>query len=85
MKNKKLILKFARRLENFKLDEIITLSELAEDEVKNLLKVLIDEKQLKLNKDVYFYIYPKKVQKMSRKDDLVGKDRYLWQQVTLAP
>lgn len=24
-------------------------------------------------------------QKMSRKDDLVGKDRYLWQQVTLAP
>lgn len=88
MKNKKLILKFARRLEKFKLDEIITLSELAEDEVKNFLNVLIDEKHLKLNKDTYFYIYPKKVQNMSRKEtysqeydtdfeSMDGYDKYL--------
>ncbi len=66
--NRKLILKFAQRLEKFKLEEMISLSELEESEVISALKNLVDEKLLKLNKDVYFYIYPKKVQKMSRKD-----------------
>ena len=86
--NRKLILKFAQRLEKFKLEEMISLSELEESEVINTLKNLVDEKLLKLNKDVYFYIYPKKVQKMSRKDSyaqeydtdfetMEGYDQYL--------
>lgn len=66
--NRKLILKFAQRLEKFKLEEMISLSELDESEVKNTLNNLLDEKLLKLNKGIYFYIYPKKVQKMSRKE-----------------
>ena len=50
--NRKLILKFAQRLEKFKLEEMISLSELEESEVISALKNLVDEKLLKLNKYV---------------------------------
>ena len=41
MKNKDLIIKVARRLDKFNLDEIIVVSELQEQEVKEILSNLI--------------------------------------------
>ena len=43
MKNKDLIIKVARRLDKFNLDEIIVVSELQEQEVKAILADLIKE------------------------------------------
>ena len=41
MKNKDLIIKIARRLDKFSLDEIITISEFQEQEVKDILSDLL--------------------------------------------
>lgn len=55
MKNKDLIIKVARRLDKFNLDEIIVVSELQEQEVKEILSDLIKEKVIIKNNDNYFF------------------------------
>ncbi len=59
MNNKDLIIKFARRLERFRIGEIVALSELSEDEVLFELDALLAEKIIVKNNDFYFYIYQK--------------------------
>lgn len=55
MKNKDLIIKVARRLDKFNLDEIIVVSELQEQEVKEILSDLIKEQVIIKNNDNYFF------------------------------
>ena len=62
MKNKDLIIKIARRLDKFSLDEIITISELQEQEVKDILSDLLKTQLIIKNNDTYFF-NPKKISK----------------------
>lgn len=62
MKNKDLIIKIARRLDKFSLDEIITVSELQEQEVKDILSDLLKSQVIIKNNDTYFF-NPKKISK----------------------
>lgn len=55
MKNKDLIIKVARKLDKFNLDEIIVVSELQEQEVKEILSDLIKEQVIIKNNDNYFF------------------------------
>ncbi len=66
--NKDLILIFAKRLEKFSTDEMIAISELEEKVVTEALDKLVEEKQLNLRGETYFYIYPKKPETNSRKE-----------------
>lgn len=66
MKNKDLIIKLARRLDKFSLDEIITLSELQEQEVKDILSDLLKSQVIIKNNDTYFF-NPKKISKTEYK------------------
>ena len=56
MKNKDLIIKVARRLDKFNLDEIIVISELQEQEVKAILSDLIKEQVIIKSSNKYFFI-----------------------------
>ena len=62
MKNKDLIIKTARRLDKFSLDEIIVVSELQEKEVKDILSDLLKSQVIIKNNDTYFF-NPKKISK----------------------
>ena len=55
MKNKDLIIKVARRLDKFNLDEIIVVSELQEQEVKEILSDLIKEQVIIKSSNKYFF------------------------------
>lgn len=63
MKNKDLIIKIARRLDKFSLDEIITVSELQEQDVKDILSDLLKSQVIIKNNDTYFF-NPKKTPKI---------------------
>lgn len=62
MKNKDLIIKIARRLDKFSLDEIITISEFQEQDVKDILSDLLKSQVIIKNNDTYFF-NPKKISK----------------------
>lgn len=62
MKNKDLIIKIARRLDKFSLDEIIVVAELQEQEVKDILSDLLKTQVIIKNNDTYFF-NPKKISK----------------------
>lgn len=55
MKNKDLIIKVARRLDKFNLDEIIVVSELQEQEVKDIISDLLRSQVITKNNDTYFF------------------------------
>ena len=55
MKNKDLIIKIARRLDKFSLDEIIVVAELQEQEVKDILSDLLKTQVIIKNNDTYFF------------------------------
>ena len=64
MKNKDLIIKIARRLDKFSLDEIITISEFQEQDVKDILSDLLKSQVIIKNNDTYFLIpkrFPKQI------------------------
>ena len=55
MKNRDLIIKSARRLDKFTLDDIILVSELKEQEVTNILSELLNEKIVVKNGNTYYF------------------------------
>lgn len=55
MKNRDLIIKSARRLDKFTLDDIILVSEIEEQEVKDILSELLNEKIIVKNNNTYFF------------------------------
>ena len=55
MKNKDLIIKSARRLDKFTLDDIILVSEIDEQEVTNILSELLNEKIVVKNGNIYYF------------------------------
>lgn len=55
MKNRDLIIKSARRLDKFSLDDIILVSEIDEQEVKDILSELLNEKIIIKNNNTYFF------------------------------
>lgn len=61
MKNKDLIIKVARRLDKFNLDEIIVVSELQEQEVKEILSDLIKEQVIIKSSNKYFFLIIKEI------------------------
>lgn len=55
MKNRDLIIKSARRLDKFTLDDIILVSEIDEQEVTNILSELLNEKIVVKNGNAYYF------------------------------
>lgn len=55
MKNRDLIIKSARRLDKFTLDDIILVSEIDEEEVTDILSELLKEKIIVKNNNTYFF------------------------------
>ena len=55
MKNRDLIIKTARRLDKFNLDEMIIVSEIEEQEVTDILSELLKEKIIVKNNNTYFF------------------------------
>ncbi len=55
MKNRDLIIKSARRLDKFTLDDIILVSEIDEQEVTNILSELLNEKIVVKNGNTYYF------------------------------
>lgn len=55
MKNRDLIIKSARRLDKFTLDDIILVSEIDEQEVPNILSELLNEKIVVKNGNTYYF------------------------------
>lgn len=55
MKNRDLIIKSARRLDKFTIDDIILVSELKEQEVTNILSELLNEKIVVKNGNTYYF------------------------------
>ncbi len=55
MKNRDLIIKSARRLDKFTLDDIILVSEIDEQEVTDILSELLNEKIIVKNNNTYFF------------------------------
>ncbi len=55
MKNRDLIIKSARRLDKFTLDDIILVSEIDEQEVTNILSELLNEKIVVKNGNIYYF------------------------------
>lgn len=55
MKNRDLIIKSARRLDKFTLDDIILVSEIEEQEVTGILSGLLNEKIIVKNNNTYFF------------------------------
>ena len=55
MKNRDLIIKSARRLDKFTLDDIILVSEIDEQEVADILSELLNEKIVVKNNNTYFF------------------------------
>lgn len=55
MKNRNLIIKSARRLDKFTLDDIILVSEIEEQEVIDILSELLNEKIIVKNNNTYFF------------------------------
>ena len=55
MKNRDLIIKSARRLDKFTLDDIILVSEIDEQEVTNILSELLNEKIIVKNGNTYYF------------------------------
>lgn len=53
--NKLAVEKIAKKLDKFKLDEVVMILELEENEVKNILDTLIEENVIIQNDDTYFY------------------------------
>ena len=85
--NKLAVEKIAKKLDKFKLDEVVMISELEENEVKNILDTLIEENIIIQNDDTYFYSKTKnkKTIQYSKNDyveeivleELEGYDEYL--------
>ena len=57
MKSRDLIIKTARRLDKFNLDELIVVSELDEKEVTEILSDLVKQQIILKNNNTYFCIY----------------------------
>lgn len=55
MKNRDLIIKSARRLDKFTLDDVILVSEIEEQEVTNILSELLNEKIVVKNGNTYYF------------------------------
>lgn len=55
MKNRDLIIKSARRLDKFTIDDIILVSELKEQEATNILSELLNEKIVVKNGNAYYF------------------------------
>ena len=55
MKNKDLIIKTARRLDKFNLDDIIQVTSIDEQEVTDILSELLKEKTLVKNQKTYYF------------------------------
>ncbi|MGN1153063.1 MAG: tyrosine-type recombinase/integrase [Candidatus Gastranaerophilaceae bacterium] len=68
--NKNMIEKIAKKLDKFTFDEIVTISELEENEVKEILEVLIQENAILQKEDTYFYTKIKNKQTVKRKTEL---------------
>ena len=85
--NKLAVEKIAKKLDKFKLDEVVMILELEENEVKNILDTLIEENVIIQNDDTYFYSKTKnkKTIQYSKNDyveeivleELEGYDEYL--------
>ena len=85
--NKLAVEKIAKKLDKFKLDEVVMISELEENEVKNILDTLVEENVIIQNDDTYFYSKTKnkKTIQYSKNDyaeeivleELEGYDEYL--------
>ena len=60
MKNKDLIIKTARRLDKFNLDDIIQVTSIDEQEVTDILSELLKEKTLVKNQKTYYFNIQKK-------------------------
>ena len=85
--NKLAVEKIAKKLDKFKLDEVVMILELEENEVKNILDTLIEENIIIQNDDTYFYSKTKnkKTIQYSKNDyveeivleELEGYDEYL--------
>lgn len=65
-----MIEKIAKKLDKFTFDEIVTISELEENEVKEILEVLIQENVVLQKEDTYFYTKIKNKQTVKRKTEL---------------
>ena len=63
MKNKDLIIKTARRLDKFNLDDIIQVTSIDEQEVTDILSELLKEKTLVKNQKTYYFNIQKKLGK----------------------
>lgn len=68
--NKNLIEKIAKKLDKFTFDEIVAISELGENEVKEILEVLIQEHVVLQKEDTCFYTKIKNKQTVKRKTEL---------------
>lgn len=67
MKNKDFIIKVARRLDKFNFDEIVVISELEEQEVKEILTALQEEQIILKNNNTYYFNNQKKKSKSNEK------------------
>ena len=65
-----MIEKIAKKLDKFTFDEIVAISELEENEVKEILEVLIQENIVLQKEDTYFYTKIKNKQTVKRKTEL---------------
>ena len=63
MNNKELIIKTARRLDKFTLEDISLVLEIEEQEIKDILDVLIKEKTVVNNNNKYFFNIKKSIKK----------------------
>lgn len=69
MKNRDLIIKSARRLDKFTLDDIILVSEIDEQEVTDILSELLNEKIIVKNNNTYFF----NIKNKSKKGQIVSE------------
>lgn len=65
-----MIEKIAKKLDKFTFDEIVAISELEENEVKEIIEVLIQENVVLQKEDTYFYTKIKNKQTVKRKTEL---------------
>lgn len=68
MKNRDLIIKSARRLDKFTLDDIVLVSEIDEQDAIDILSELLNEKIIVKNNNTYFF----NIKNKSKKDEVVS-------------
>ncbi len=74
MNNKELIIKTARRLDKFTLEDISLVLEIEEQEIKDILDVLIKEKTVVNNNNKYFFNIKKSIKKDKKNNSLLIDD-----------